>query len=248
MSWRISVGVITVWHWPSKPSHFTGSSKGLRFLSRKHSFYVCRFTFILFAESRALYKPQSQTQQSASSTKTKCTCSDPKIRFRFQKPWKRQRAAPLHCWILSSLLWGSCVWYHSLLFADSRQTVVCKNYFRRPDVSANMKLQPHPVWSFWFLFFNKVYFCMCFGFSVLSQNNIKPQLLCKATFKVRRKQTSCCVKCEKHHIICCFVTTQYRCMTVLTTQETLNFLTGHSLFFWTSVHVPTSCQRQMNNT
>lgn len=83
--------------------------------------------------------------------------------FAFRNPWK----ASFVTWPLISAAEWSLLRFEALVLGiarcylqTSRQTVVCKcalmtspaRYFRLIDVSTNMRLQPHSVWSFFFCF------------------------------------------------------------------------------------------------
>lgn len=156
----------------SPVAQFTGSGRGQRCLSRKHRHNFCWITFRQFAQSGA-----NQTQHQQKVQKQNAPAQTARSGFAFRN---RRSAScingPLPFTVEFSRLCfeGSCFSYRSPLFADSRQTVVCKftlmtssaRYFGCTDVSTGVKLQPHPVW----LFFKKVYFCMCLLFSWLANN------------------------------------------------------------------------------
>lgn len=161
----------------SPVSQFTGSGKGQRCLSRKHRHNFCWVTFSQFAQSGA-NQTQSQTQHQHKVQKQNAPARTARSGFAFRNRESASRInGPLPFTVEFPRLCfeGSCFVYRSPLFADSRQTVVCKftpmtssaRYFGRTDVSTDVKLQPRPVR----LFFKKVYFCVLFlPFSSLANN------------------------------------------------------------------------------
>lgn len=179
---------------------FTGSGRGQRCLSRKHGHNFCRFTFSQFAQSGA-NQTQSQTQHQHKVQKQNAPARTTRSGFAFRNRESASRInVPLPFTVEFPRLCfeGSCFAYRSLLFADSRQTVVCKftpmtssaRYFGRTDVSTDVKLQPRLVR----LFFKKVYFCVCFCHLAHLQTTCRAtKSFSKTAFKVRWTQPSYCV-------------------------------------------------------